>query len=114
MMQSSWTLSEAMTKKGRCSDLGNGPLTFSRQLDVVADAAIVDGALNAKSSFRECGEKSETSERTPIFANKTAGRGSLKQGSGRPILVFHRTSGLGAHLAPSVSPHPLKMFLKQF
>lgn len=27
VMQSSWTLSEAMTKKGRCSEAsGNGPL----------------------------------------------------------------------------------------
>ena len=38
--------------------------------------------------------KSETSERNPIFGNKTAGRGSLKQGSGLPISVFHRNSGI--------------------
>lgn len=30
--------------------------------------------------FRKCGEKSETSERNPIFSNKTAGHGSLRQG----------------------------------
>ena len=39
-------------------------------------------------AIRKCGEKSETSERNPIFANKTAGRGSLKQGTGQSILVF--------------------------
>ena len=38
--------------------------------------------------FRKCGEKSETSERNPIFGNKTAGRGSVKPGSDRPILIF--------------------------
>lgn len=32
--------------------------------------------------------KSETTEHNPIFSNKTAGRGSVKQGSGRQILVF--------------------------
>ena len=42
--------------------------------------------------FRKCGEKSKTSERSLIFANKTAGRGSLKRGSGRPISVLPRTS----------------------
>lgn len=40
VMQSPWTLREAETKKGRCSVSGNGPLTFPRQLDAVADAAI--------------------------------------------------------------------------
>ena len=34
-------LCEAMAKKGRCSNSGNGPLMFSRLLDVVADAANV-------------------------------------------------------------------------
>ena len=38
--------------------------------------------------YQRCGEKSETSEHGPIISNKTAGRGCLKQGSGRPILVF--------------------------
>ena len=33
--------------------------------------------------FRKWGEKSETAERNSIFGNKTAGRRSLKQGSGR-------------------------------
>lgn len=41
MIQSPRTLREAETKKGRCSVSGNGPLTFPRQLDVVADAATV-------------------------------------------------------------------------
>lgn len=43
--------------------------------------------------FRKCGEKSETSEHSQIFGNKTAGRGSVKPGSGRSISVFPRTSG---------------------
>lgn len=38
--------------------------------------------------FRKCGEKSKTSEHNPIFGNKTAGRGSAKLGSGRPISIF--------------------------
>lgn len=42
--------------------------------------------------FRKCGQKSKTSEHNPIFANKTAGRGSLKLGSGRTISVLPRTS----------------------
>lgn len=58
-------------------------------------------------------KKSETSERKLIFGNKTADLGSLKQGSGRPFSVFHRTSELVAHFALSMSPHPLKKFLKQ-
>lgn len=41
VMQSSRTLREAMTKKGRCSVSGNGPLMFPQQLDVVAEAATV-------------------------------------------------------------------------
>lgn len=43
--------------------------------------------------FRKCGEKSKTSKHNLIFANKTAVRGSVKQGSGRPISVFPRTFG---------------------
>lgn len=42
--------------------------------------------------FRKCGEKSKTSERNPIFANKTAGRGRVKPGLGLPISVLPRTS----------------------
>lgn len=38
--------------------------------------------------FSEVRGKSETSEHNPIFANKTAGRGRVKHGSGLPILVF--------------------------
>ena len=34
------------------------------------------------------GKKSETSEHKPNFGNKTAGRGSPKQGSGRPFSFF--------------------------
>lgn len=38
------------------------------------------------------GGKSKLAERTPIFANKTAGRKSLKLGSGWQASFFHRTS----------------------
>lgn len=38
--------------------------------------------------FSEVRGKSETSEHNPIFGNKTAGHGSVKPGSGRPISVF--------------------------
>jgi len=86
---------------------------FPRQLDVVADAAFVSRTLDAESLFRKCGDKSKISEHCPIFSNKTAGRGSLKQGFGRQFSDYRRTSGLGAHLALSMSPHPLKKFLKQ-
>lgn len=70
VMQSPWTLREAETKKGRCSVSGNGPLTFPRQLDVVADAAIVDRALDAKSSFRKCGENRKPPSTTRFFVTK--------------------------------------------
>ena len=73
-MQPPFTLRDAETKKGRCSVSDNGPLTFPRQLDVVADAAFVAGTLDAETSFRKCWEKSKTSEYNSIFANKTAGR----------------------------------------
>lgn len=63
-------LCEVMTKEGRCSVSSNGPLTFPRQLDVVANAAIVDGALNAKSSIRKYGENRKPSNATIFFAIK--------------------------------------------
>lgn len=47
-----------------------------------------------KRVFRKCEEKPKTAEHTPIFGNKTAGRGCPKQGSGRQVPVFHRTSGI--------------------
>lgn len=78
VMQSPCTLRETETKKGRCSVSDNGPLTFPRQLDVVADSAFVARTLDAESLFRKCWEKSKLTERNPIFGNKTAGCGSLK------------------------------------
>lgn len=92
-MQSPFTLREAETKKGRCSVSNNGPLTFPRQLDVVADAAFVARALDTESSFRKCWDKSKTSEHNSIFANKTADRGRVKPGSAPQIPVLPRTSG---------------------
>lgn len=55
--------------------------------------------------FRKCGEKSETSEHNQIFGNKTAGRGSIKPGSVRPISVLPRTSGI-AHGSMRQIPEP--------
>ena len=55
--------------------------------------------------FRKCGEKSETSGHNSIFGNKTAGRGSAKPGSGRPISVLPRTSGI-AHRSMRQIPGP--------
>lgn len=70
VMQLPCTLREAEAKKGRCSVSDNDPLTFPRQLDVVADAAFVARTLDTESSFRKCWEKSITSERNPIFPTK--------------------------------------------
>lgn len=53
VIQSPWTLREAETKKGRCSVSGNGPLTFPRLLDVVADAAFVARTRFAGSRISE-------------------------------------------------------------
>lgn len=78
VMQSPCTLREAETKKGRCSVFDNGPLTFPRQLDVVADAAFVARSLDAESSFRMCWEKSKTSEHNSYFDDKTAGCGRVR------------------------------------
>lgn len=52
------------------------------------------GTRGLRVLFGSAGKKSETSEHTPIFGNKTAGRGRLKRGPGRPISSFHRTSGI--------------------
>lgn len=69
VIQSPLTLREAETKKGRCSVSGNGPLTFPRLLDVVADAAFVARTLDAESLFRKCGEIG-TLERTALFMKR--------------------------------------------
>lgn len=64
-------------------------------MDVVADAAIAARTCDAGADILEVRGKSETTEHSPIFANKTAGCRGVKRGSGRSISVFHRTSGLG-------------------
>lgn len=84
-MQSPRTLREAETKKGRCSVSDNGPLTFPLLLDVAADAVNDVRTRFAGPRISEVRGKSKTSERNRIFPNITAGRGSLKQGSGRQI-----------------------------
>ena len=93
VMQSPFTLREAETKKGRCSVSNNGPLTFPRQLDVVADAAFVARALDTESSFRKCWDKSITSEHNSYFDDNTAGCGRVRPRPGSQISVLLRTSG---------------------
>lgn len=43
--------------------------------------------------IRKCGEKSETSERNPIFANKTAGGSVVAIRCGRHAGILPHTSG---------------------
>lgn len=87
VIQSPWTLREAETKKGRCSVSGNGPLMYSRLLDVVADAAFVARTRFAGPRISQVRGKSETADHNLIFVNKTAGRGRVKHGSAWLILV---------------------------
>ena len=88
--QSSRTLSEAITKKGRCS------VFHQRPFDVFATTGccrvFASGQWVIYRVFRKCGEKSKLAERTPIFANKTAGRKVSNLGSGRQVSGFHLTS----------------------
>ena len=67
VIQSPCTLSEAETKKGCCSVSDNGLLTFPRLLDVVADAALVDGTRFVGSRISEVWGKGETSEHNQIL-----------------------------------------------
>lgn len=67
VIQLPWTLREAETKKGRCSVSDNGPLMYSRLLDVVADAAFVARTLDAESLFRKCGENIGNLRARPDF-----------------------------------------------
>lgn len=62
--------------------------------------------------FRKCGEKLKTSEHNLIFGNKTAGRGSIKQGSGRLISVLPRTSEIAGrkYAANSGTPEHAVIF----
>ena len=70
VIQSPCALREAETKKGRCSVFGNGPLTFPRLLDVVADAAFVARTLDVESLFRKCGENQKPLSTTRFLATK--------------------------------------------
>lgn len=70
VMQPPRTLREAETKKGRCSVSGNGPLTFPRQLDVVADVVIVTRTLDTESLFRKCGENRNSRAHRPFHETK--------------------------------------------
>ena len=56
--------------KGRCSVSGNGPLMYSRQLDVVANAAFVARTLDAEPLFRKCGENQKPLSATRFLAIK--------------------------------------------
>ena len=80
VMQSPWTLREAETKKGRCSVSGNGPLTFPRQLDVVADAAICALTHDAEPHFPEVRGKIGNRRAQPDFRQQN--RRSRKRKTG--------------------------------
>lgn len=67
MIQPPCTLREAEIKKGRCSVFGNGPLTFPRLLDVVADAANVVGTRFARLRILEMRGKIENLRAKPDF-----------------------------------------------
>lgn len=56
--------------------------------------------------FRKCGEKLKTAEHNPIFGNKTAGRGSTKQGSGRLISVLPCTFDIAGRKYAANSGNP--------
>ena len=93
LMQSPWTLREAETKKGRCSVSGNGPLTFPRQLDVVADAANVARTRFAGPRISELRGKLKTTEHSLIFANKTDAPISCQEAvCGSVLSNSHRSS----------------------
>lgn len=89
VIQSSRTLREAMTKKGRCSVFRQRPFDVSATIGccrVFASGQWVYRVL------RKCGEKSKLAEQALIFAIKTACRKVSNLGSGRQASVFHRTS----------------------
>ena len=73
------------------------------------------GQRNFYRVFRKCGKKSEISEHNPILGNKAAGRGSAKPGSGRPISVLPRTSGIAArkYAAKSGIPEHTSLFAQR-
>ena len=61
-------------------------------------------------SMRQISEPSSTS---PFSCKETAGRSVAVIQCGRHVMYLPDTSGLGTHSALSMSPHPLKKFLKQ-
>ena len=70
VMQSSRTLREAMTKKGRCSVSGNGPLMFPRQLDVVADDLFMFDLTMEATFSGSAGKNRNLPSTTRFFATK--------------------------------------------
>lgn len=93
LMQSLWILREAETKKGRCQVFGNGPLTFPRLLDVVADAAIVARARDTGPRFPEVRGKIENRRAQPDFLQQNRRSLKVKTGVWSAVLGFSRTSG---------------------
>ena len=71
---------------------------FPRQLDVVADAVFVDRTLMRSHHFGSAGKNSKTSEHTPIFANKTAGRSVVYIRCDQHSGNMPHTSGLSGSL----------------
>lgn len=90
VIQSSWTLREAMTKKGRCSVFRQRPFDVSATTGYCGIFAL--GRRIFIAYFGSAG-KIGNLRAHPDFTNKTAGHRSSKPGSGRSISVFPRTSG---------------------
>ena len=70
VMQSSRTLREAMTKKGRCSVSGNGPLMFPRQHPVVADDLFMFDLTMEAAFSRSAGKNRKSPSITRFLATK--------------------------------------------
>lgn len=87
MIQSSCTLREAETKKGRCSVSDNGPLTFPRQLDVIADDLFMLELSMQGRVLRKC-EENGNLRAQPDFWQQNRRLRKRKTGSGRPALIF--------------------------
>lgn len=97
VIQSSRTLREAMTKRGRCSVFRQRPFDVSATTGCCRGSRfLLQENMMQGLVFRKCGEKLKTAEHNLIFGNKTAGHRTPKPGPGWLILVLPRTSGIAA------------------
>lgn len=81
-----------VTKKGRCLVSGNGPLTFPRQLDVVADAFIAAWAFDLGLQFPKYAVNSGIPEHAALSRRETAGRHVVASRCARQVLNLPHTS----------------------